>query len=128
MDREIRRSDADSQLAKRSRFRRKEKTMRLPWLLAGICVLMALSATPIFAQYNATIQGSVVDPSEAVINSARLTLTNTSTGQAQTANADSSGRYRFVNLAPGEYKLETDASGFAKTVLNLTLITNQTLE
>lgn len=125
---ETKRSHADARLVKQSQFRRKETTMRLWFLLAGLCVLMALSAVPAFAQYNATIQGNVFDPSEAAINGAHLVLTNTSTGQAQTADADSTGRYRFVNLAPGQYKLETDASGFAKTILSVTLITNQTLE
>lgn len=128
MNMETKRTLADSRFAKRSQFRRMEISNRLWCLLAGICMLMALNATPAIAQYNATIQGSVVDPSAAAVNNAHLTLTNTSTGQAQTADADSTGRYRFVNLAPGQYKLETAASGFAKTIVNLTLITDQTLE
>ncbi len=107
---------------------RKALIVRMWSALAGLCCLLALSAVPAFAQYNAGIQGNVTDPSEAAISGAHLTLTNVNTGQTQTAVADATGRYRFVNLAPGQYKLETDAPGFAKTVVTLTLITNQNLE
>ena len=95
------------------------------WL--GICCF-ALASIPALAQFNASIQGNVVDPSGAGVSGAHVTLTNTKTGQIQSAVSDASGRYRFVNLAPNQYQLETTASGFAKTAVSLTLETNQILE
>ena len=96
---------------------------RLGWLL--LCALFTL---PALAQYNATIQGNVLDPSGAGISGAHLQLTNPNTGQIQNAVADATGRYRFVNLAPGQYQLESQTTGFAKATMNLTLDTNQVLE
>ncbi len=91
-------------------------------------LLWLLIAVPAMAQYNAAIQGSVLDPSGAGVSGAHLQLTNPNTGQTQSAVSDATGRYRFVNLAPGQYQMQTDTNGFAKTTINLTLETNQTLE
>jgi hypothetical protein len=57
-----------------------------------------------------------------------LHLINPNTGQNLGAVSNATGGYRFLSLAPGQYQLETQASGFAKTTVALTLETNQTLD
>jgi hypothetical protein len=79
------------------------------------------------AQFNASIQGSVQDPSGAVVPKAALSLANVATQVTLTTTADENGNFRFVSLAPGNYQLTSDASGFGKTVVNLTLETDQNL-
>lgn len=94
------------------------------WLLGAAVALLAL---PCMAQYNANVQGTVEDASGAAVKSAHMQLVNPNTGQILTATSDDSGNYRFVNIAPGKYQLIADASGFAKTTVDFTIETNQTL-
>ena len=68
-------------------------------------------AQPPFAQFTASIQGVVQDPSGAGIAKASIQLVNAATGGATVATSDASGNYRFVSLAPGSYKLTVDATG-----------------
>jgi len=84
-------------------------------------------ALPCFAQYSANIQGTVLDPNGAAVNGARLHLINTNTAQDLSTVSDATGGYRFISLAPGDYRLEAQATGFSKTVVALTLTTEQTL-
>ena len=44
------------------------------------------------------------------------------------AVSNATGGYRFLSLAPGQYKLETQAAGFSKSSVAITLETNQTLD
>jgi hypothetical protein len=92
-----------------------------------MCAALACLTLPSFAQYSANIQGTVQDPSGAAVNGARLHLINPNTGQNLSAVTDVSGTYRFLSLAPGQYRLEAQATGFAQTTVALTLDTNQTL-
>ncbi len=97
-------------------------------IFSTLFLLLAATITPAFAQYSAGIQGMVLDPSGAGVPNAQVKLTSAQTAQVQTAKADSTGRYRFLSLAPGQYELQTEVTGFAKTSVNLSLDTNQNLE
>jgi hypothetical protein len=61
-----------------------------------------------------TIQGTVKDPSGAVVPKARVTLTNKGTGVSLSQEADSDGRYIFTPLKTGLYQVEAEVSGFKK--------------
>jgi Carboxypeptidase regulatory-like domain/TonB-dependent Receptor Plug Domain len=76
-----------------------------------ICVSPALpqSAT------TGALQGTVTDPSGAVITGATVTATNLATGQSRDTTTDSSGSYKLSLLPPGNYSVKFSASGF-KTV------------
>ena len=50
------------------------------------------------AQYRASIQGTVTDPSGAVVPDTTVTLTNHETGQALTANTNAAGVYNFNEI------------------------------
>jgi len=102
----------------------KSRRVALCGLALAALALMPLSG---FAQYSANIQGTVQDPSGAGVSGAHLHLTSISTGQVSNAVSDTSGNYRFLSLAPGQYKLEAQANGFSKTDVSLILETNQTL-
>jgi hypothetical protein len=65
-----------------------------------------------FAQVSGRITGIIKDPSDAVIPSATVSVTNTATGAKQAATTDSQGTYAFPALAVGQYDLEAQASGF----------------
>src|SRR5215813_11009313 len=58
------------------------------------------------------ITGSVIDPSGAAITDAKVTLTNLGTTETRTQPTNADGLYSFVNLVPGDYKIDVEKSGF----------------
>ena len=87
--------------------------------------LVSLNA---WAQFSGNVQGDVRDPSGAAVAGAAVTLNNAATNVNQTTNTDTAGNYRFVSLAPGDYKVSVSASGFAPAAVTVTLLTSQTVE
>ncbi|MCI0353141.1 MAG: TonB-dependent receptor [Acidobacteriales bacterium] len=60
-----------------------------------------------------TVQGTVADPTGAVIPSARVTLTSAISGYNQTATTDNNGQYRFVNVPFAAFTVHAEAKGFS---------------
>jgi hypothetical protein len=60
----------------------------------------------------AEISGVVVDPSDAAIAGARVSLRPESGGKVRTARTDVSGRFRFPLASAGAHRLEVQAEGF----------------
>src|SRR5215813_1551254 len=77
------------------------------WLLLVILVLAWAVNTS--AQNTASLAGTVLDPHGQAIRGAKVTLTSRTTGAARDTTADEDGRYVFVSLAPGTYKISVDA-------------------
>src|SRR6202162_5878129 len=85
----------------------------LPLLLS----LGVLLSTCMFVQGQSTygsITGSVTDPSGAAIADARVTLTNLGTAEKRLQPTGSDGLYSFVNLIPGNYRIEVEKAGFKR--------------
>src|SRR5579862_6250727 len=95
--------------------------------VATLCALLILLTAPIFAQFTASIQGEVQDQSGAGVAKANLQLVNVATGVRKLATSDSSGNYRFVSIAPGNYKITVESSGFSRAEAGVTLLTEQNL-
>jgi hypothetical protein len=60
-----------------------------------------------------TVEGTVVDPSGAVVAKAEVSVHNVVTGYTQTVFTGSDGSFRLMNLPPNPYHLEVKAQGFA---------------
>ena len=60
------------------------------------------------------LQGTVKDPSGAVVPKAEIVLTGTSLVGSKNSETDSAGYYRFANLPPGFYTLTAKATGFSQ--------------
>ena len=75
-----------------------------------------LLTAPVFAQQasNAIVVGSVVDPSDAAIESAIVTLAHRDTGSISTVTTDAKGQFRTQPLRIGEYTIAFEAPGFKK--------------
>src|SRR6202008_5129366 len=59
------------------------------------------------------LQGTVKDPSGAVVQNAQVTVTtSTLVGKEKSISTDANGYYRFANLPPGTYTVTATASGF----------------
>jgi len=92
-----------------------------------LLLVLALAATSAWAQFTASIQGSVADPSGASIAQAKVSLENLSTHVTATTTSASDGSYRFISLAPGSYKISAEASGFARAETTVNLDANENL-
>ena len=77
----------------------------------------ALIAGSLFAQsYFGTISGVLTDATAAVVQGAKVTLTDEQKGYHFTATSDGNGRYQYPSIPPGLYSITVEVSGFQKTV------------
>ena len=58
------------------------------------------------------MRGTVTDPARAVVNNAKVTVTNESTSIATTATTNASGEYVVNGLRPASYTIKVEAPGF----------------
>jgi carboxypeptidase family protein len=79
-----------------------------------LCVMFGaiVFLIPASSQENATITGTVTDPSGAVVPSVTITLSNPATGQARNAISNTAGIYSFSNVGIGHFTLNATAIGF----------------
>lgn len=77
-------------------------------------ILLTLPALSLYAQETTGgLQGTVKDPSGAVVPRAHVVITGTTLVGSKEENTDSSGYYRFANLPPGDYTITVSAKGFS---------------
>ena len=76
-------------------------------LIMGLCSQLAAQSLQ-----TGDIQGTVTDPSGAVVPGATVKLRSLSTGAAQTTTANGTGDYRFTLLKPGQYAVSATETGF----------------
>ena len=97
--------------------------LRALFLLAAAILLMSPAA---YAQYRASIQGTVTDTQGGVIPGAKVTLTNLQTNDAQERTSNEVGVYNFNALPSSTFKLVAEKDGFQTKVLdNLHIIPEQ---
>src|SRR5450759_3252235 len=102
------------------------KTGIFPHLPALALVL--LSVAPAFAQGTSSgaIQGTVFDPTQAVIQGAEVVVTSKATGESRTTASNESGVYRFDLLSAGAYTVKVSKPGFSALIESVELLIGQT--
>ncbi len=82
----------------------------------AVCLFsILLLVSSLFAQETTgALQGTVKDPSGAVVSKAAVTLTAPSLVGSKKMDTDNSGYYRFANLPPDTYTVSVKASGFSE--------------
>lgn len=74
---------------------------------------LALCCVGLYGQtVSSSLEGVVVDPADAAVANAPVTMTNTDTKVSRTANTDNTGTYRFLQVDPGNYTVTVKATGF----------------
>ncbi len=97
------------------------KSFLLVVVLAWVASSLLLCQTD-----TASVSGTVVDESGAVVTNASVNLTNNATGQQRTTSANSAGVYSFPNVPPGTYTLAVSKTGFqTNTLSNINLQVQQ---
>src|SRR4051812_5514658 len=91
---------------------------RLALFGAFAVLAFAILTTPVLAQSTGTIQGTVTDPSGAVIPNAQVTAVNTGTNTTRVTQTDASGNYLLPAMPIGTYRIEVQANGMARQIVN----------
>jgi hypothetical protein len=91
-----------------------------------LIVSLSLFLLSVSAQgFRATVTGRVTDQSGAVVPRVKIAITNVGTNQTRTVESSETGDYTVPQLAPGEYSLTAEMSGFKRLVQRFTLETGQ---
>src|SRR5262245_59136302 len=87
---------------------------RKPFVLLVVLGLSCFAPSLGYGQafVNGSIFGAMTDDTGAAIPEATMKLTNLGTSASRTVLTDATGFYQFLNLAPGDYRIEADKAGF----------------
>jgi len=77
---------------------------------------LALLATLATAQSTSQLNGSVADSTGAKVSGAKITLTDAATGLQRSTTSNEAGLYQFLDVPPGNYRMDATATGFAAYV------------
>ncbi|MBZ5679911.1 MAG: carboxypeptidase regulatory-like domain-containing protein [Acidobacteriia bacterium] len=84
-------------------------------LLVLTCLALLLPAMLFGQAYFGTVSGELTDATGAVVQGAKVVLTDQQKGFTFATTSDSSGRYLFRSVPPGVYVVSVEAQGFGKT-------------
>src|ERR1700744_3124672 len=97
---------------------------RNKFLIAVVFGALSISLQA-YAQFSSSVQGNVLDTSGSAIGKATVTLVNVDTKITQSREADDTGAYRFVSIAPGNYEVSATATGFTTAKVAFALRTEE---
>jgi carboxypeptidase family protein/TonB-dependent receptor-like protein len=87
--------------------------------LLGSLVVLALLGVAAYAQtFRGAINGTVTDPSGAVVSGATVKATNAATGASLDTTTTSDGQFSFQDLPLGSYKIAVAAAGFSPSTID----------
>jgi hypothetical protein len=105
---------------------RQQMHARSSYRFLFVVLLLIVTATSGFAQYRASLQGTVTDPSGASIPGATVTVKSTETNFTRSAQTSDTGVYSIPSLAPGLYTITVDKQGFRKNeISNFRIVADQ---
>lgn len=79
-------------------------------LILSLC----LAASALSQTFYGSIVGSVSDPTGSAVPQANVACVNLGTSERRIGQTDAGGNYQFVNLVPGQYRVEVEKSGFRR--------------
>src|SRR5205085_5385829 len=85
------------------------------WILRVSAFVLLFGTVALAQETTGGIQGTVKDPSGAVVPNAKVTVAGSTLVGSKEAQTDAAGYYHFANLPPGTYTITASAKGF-KTV------------
>jgi outer membrane receptor protein involved in Fe transport len=101
-----------------SKQQRPLSSLLMFFFVFGICVGSALAQT----SNTGTLTGVVKDEKGAVVPGATVKLINLGTNAERTATTSGDGVYEISQLVPGTYRLEVQATGFSKSVVDSVVV------
>jgi len=99
---------------------------RLPLVHWTFVCAVFLAAGVLTAQVETgTIDGSVSDPSGAVVPKASVSIQSAATGLSAAVESNEAGRFQSPPLKPGEYEVRVSVPGFKSSVIAVRVEVNQ---
>ena len=101
------------------------KLLKFSFLLS---LVLGLNARALYAQATASgsIEGTVMDKSQATVSGAEVVITNKDTAITRTITTNDVGSYRFDLLSAGNYSVKVSKQGFSSVVQTVELLVGQT--
>jgi hypothetical protein len=98
-------------------FQAQRSKVSYVFLVTLVLFVFYLSSFSVPAQglNSGTVTGVVVDPNNAVVPNASVTIANRITGYSRVATTDTDGTFRFNDVPPNNYELSVSATGFTST-------------
>ena len=90
----------------------------LPVLAAMLAPLFLMSIPTLAQTFRGSINGSITDPSGAVVAGAKVTATDVATGVARETVSSGAGEFSFSDLPLDTYAVKFQALGFQSTEVN----------
>ncbi len=84
------------------------------FLALGLCFAPGFAPSSMAQGTTGTIAGTVTDPTGAVVAGATVTIRDVATNTIHTATTSSAGTYTVPQLAPGQYVVTFQKTGFTK--------------
>lgn len=101
----------------------------MPTISKKFCIaalaLALLSPLAALAQVRGSVNGTVSDPSSAVVPAATVTLTSQSTEVERRFETGPTGSYSFPDVLPGDYTISVTATGFRTAQSQVEVRVNQ---
>lgn len=97
-------------------MRRSSLAVRVVLLIVSAVLLTMTTVS--WAQYGASLQGTVTDQSGAVVSGAQINVVNEETGVTQSTTTTDSGFYKVPALLPGTYTVKVEAPSFKLSTTN----------
>src|SRR3989449_10237976 len=88
--------------------------MRRTSIAVAVLLSVVFSIYTLAQTSNATLGGTVSDPTGALIPGVTITATNTQTGIISTVISNEAGAYQFASLQTGIYRVTAELPGFQK--------------
>ena len=82
-------------------------------------VMSGISVTPISAQGLGTINGTVTDPSAALVPSAKVKVANQGTGLTRETQSNTQGYFVVPSLPPATYNVTIESPGSGRFFENI---------
>ncbi len=92
--------------------------LRSIWLRLALLIFALAFGGLAHAQSTASLNGTVTDPTGAVVPNAKVSATNQATGVESTTQTDGAGAYLFPALPIGTYRLEVSAPNFQTAAIS----------
>ena len=90
-----------------------------------IAALLFGATAAAHAQATIILQGRVTAPGELAVGDARITVTNTETGETRAGGTSANGSYVIVGLQPGNYTVRAQKLGFSPNQREVRLLVGQ---
>jgi Carboxypeptidase regulatory-like domain len=96
-----------------------KRSLTFTLIKSAALLCMLLCAVAVWGQTGTSgISGTVTDPQGKAVPGARVTITNVATNATRTMQTTDAGAYVFDLISPGAYRLEVEAKGFNKAVID----------